>query len=411
MLRTKLAALPHVGGLNLFNVKGQLINSSEMWPVADVSITDRRYFREFTSGRPTPDVIVEPAVSKVTKIWTTIFARKITGRHGELIGFATRGVEPSHFQNFVASLALSGDTTISMIHRDGTVIARYPHDDNLIGKNVANSPSFRKALALDGNASGRFKHAAEGEERVGSIRSLTNFPILIVATTNVSSALADWRAQTKLQFSAALLAVIVVIATIYLIVRQLKRQHAAAQRLLSEKSQHLDTAINNMTQGLLLFDASGRLVICNQRYIDMFGISPEVARPGCHLRDLIRASPGTGFVRRRRRRLLREISRPEERPGQRHRHLDPGRPHDPADLQALAGRRLGHHAGRRHRAAARRGQDRASRPLRRIDQSAEPDAVPAACGRTAAADRRASNSPSSTSTSTSSSASTTRWAT
>jgi diguanylate cyclase (GGDEF)-like protein len=288
MLRTKLAALPHVGGLNLFNVKGKLINTSEMWPVLDVSITDRRYFREFTSGEPTPDVIVEPAVSKVTKKWTTIFARKITGRHGELIGFATRGVEPAHFQNFVASLALSGDTTISMIHRDGTVIARYPHDDNLIGKNVSKSPAFQKALAVQGNASGRFKHSAQGEERVGSIRTLTNFPILIVATTNVSSALADWWAQAKLQFSAALLAVIVVVATIYLIVRQLKRQHEAAQRLLSEKSQHLDSAINNMTQGLLLFDASGRLVICNQRYIDMFGISPSVAVPGCHLRDLIR---------------------------------------------------------------------------------------------------------------------------
>jgi diguanylate cyclase (GGDEF)-like protein len=67
----------------------------------------------------------------------------------------------------------------------------------------------------------------------------------------------------------------------------LKRQHEAAQRLLSEKSQHLDTAINNMTQGLLLFNAAGRLVICNQSYIDMFGLSSDVAKPGCHLRDLI----------------------------------------------------------------------------------------------------------------------------
>ena len=74
---------------------------------------------------------------------------------------------------------------------------------------------------------------------------------------------------------------------IFLIVRQLRRQHAAAQRKLSEKTQHLDTAINNMTQGLLLFDASGRLVICNQQYIDMFGVSPDVVKPGCHLRDLI----------------------------------------------------------------------------------------------------------------------------
>ena len=336
MLRTKLAALPHVGGLNLFNVKGQLINSSEMWPVADVSITDRRYYREFTSGEPTPDVIVEPAVSKVTKIWTTIFARKIIGRHGEIIGFATRGVEPSHFLNFVASLALSGDTTISMIHRDGTVIARYPHDDNLIGKNVSSSSSFRKALAMDGSASGRFKQSAEGEERIGSIRPLANFPILIVASTNVSSALADWRAQSKLQFSAAFLAVLVVIATIYLIVRQLKGQHAAAQRLLSEKSQHLDSAINNMTQGLLLFDASGRLVICNQRYIDMFGISPDVARPGCHLRDLIRHRQELGsFVGDVDAYCARFLDR-QGRPDQRHRHFDPRRPHDPADLQAVA---------------------------------------------------------------------------
>ena len=75
---------------------------------------------------------------------------------------------------------------------------------------------------------------------------------------------------------------------VFLIVRQLRRQHAAAQAKLSEKSQHLDAAINNMTQGLLLFDSKGRLVISNRRYMDMFGLSPDVVKPGCHLRDLIR---------------------------------------------------------------------------------------------------------------------------
>jgi hypothetical protein len=263
MLRTRLAALPHVGGLNLFNAKGWLINSSEMWPVPDVNISDRRYFQEFTSGKPTPDVIVEPAMSRVTGNWTTIFVRKITGRNGEIIGFANRGVEPSHFEDFVASLALSGDTMISMIHRDGTIIARYPKDENAIGRNVANLPAFQRALAMDGNLSGRFRSAVSEDDRVGAVRSLTHFPILIVATTKTSTALGDWRAQTKLQFCAAVLSVIVVIVMVFLIVRQLRHQHDAAQRKLSEKSLHLDTAINNMTQGLLLFDATGHLVICN----------------------------------------------------------------------------------------------------------------------------------------------------
>jgi diguanylate cyclase (GGDEF)-like protein len=287
MLRAKLAALPHVGSLNLFNARGQLINSSEMWPTPDTSIVDRRYFKEFTSGRPTPDVIVEPGMSKITGIWTTIFARKIVGRHGEIVGFASRGVEPTHFEDFVASLALDSDTAISMIHRDGTVIARYPHDENVVGRNVANVPAFQKALALGANVAGRFVSTVDAEDNVGAVRSLTHFPILIVAATKTSTALADWRAQTKLQFCAAMLAVMVVICTIFPIVRQLRRQHDAAQRKLSEKSQQLDTAINNMTQGLLLFDASGHLVICNERYIEMFGVSPEVAKPGCHLRDLI----------------------------------------------------------------------------------------------------------------------------
>src|SRR5260221_1943195 len=37
MLRTKLQALPHVGALNLFNSEGRLVNSTQGWPVPDVS--------------------------------------------------------------------------------------------------------------------------------------------------------------------------------------------------------------------------------------------------------------------------------------------------------------------------------------------------------------------------------------
>lgn len=288
MLRSKLATLPHVGALNLWNAKGWLINSSEMWPVPDLSISDRQYFKDFKSDRPMPDVIVEPVISKVTRNWTTLFARKIAGRNGEIIGFASRGVEPSHFDAFVGSLELGSDTAISMIHRNGAIIARYPKDDKLIGFNVAGTEAFQRALAVDGNLAGRFTSARLSEDKVGAVKSLKHFPILIVATTRTEAALADWRAQTRLQFFAAALAIVVVIGMVFLIVRQLRRQHAAAQAKLSEKSQHLDAAINNMTQGLLLFDSKGRLVISNRRYIDMFGLSPDVVKPGCHLRDLIR---------------------------------------------------------------------------------------------------------------------------
>ena len=46
-------------------------------------------------------------------------------------------------------------------------------------------------------------------------------------------------------------------------------------------------ALNNMTQGLCMFDSAARLVLCNQVYIDMYRLRPEHARPGTPLRDLL----------------------------------------------------------------------------------------------------------------------------
>ena len=67
MLRAKLPALPHVGALNLFNAKGWLINSSEMWPVPDIEHCRPALFQGVHArASRRPSVIVEPVVSKVT---------------------------------------------------------------------------------------------------------------------------------------------------------------------------------------------------------------------------------------------------------------------------------------------------------------------------------------------------------
>jgi PAS domain S-box-containing protein len=56
---------------------------------------------------------------------------------------------------------------------------------------------------------------------------------------------------------------------------------------MREQQEQLQIAINNMSQGLLLFDKSGRLVMCNRQYLEMYRLSPETVRPGCTVQDLI----------------------------------------------------------------------------------------------------------------------------
>jgi len=73
----------------------------------------------------------------------------------------------------------------------------------------------------------------------------------------------------------------------------LRRDRQTERRLAAERRQ-LSIAVNNIPQGLVLYDASARIVICNQPYIDMFGLSPDVAKPGCTMQRLIAHRKETG---------------------------------------------------------------------------------------------------------------------
>ena len=57
----------------------------------------------------------------------------------------------------------------------------------------------------------------------------------------------------------------------------------------------LQTVLNNMAQGVLLFDSQTRLIFCNTRYLEMYGLPADLARPGRYLRDLLaqRITQGT----------------------------------------------------------------------------------------------------------------------
>ncbi|MBV8754892.1 MAG: EAL domain-containing protein [Hyphomicrobiales bacterium] len=68
-----------------------------------------------------------------------------------------------------------------------------------------------------------------------------------------------------------------------------------SEEMRREQHLRLSTAISNMSQGLLMFDADGRLLVCNDRYIDMYGLPREVVKPGCSFDRLleVRKSNGT----------------------------------------------------------------------------------------------------------------------
>ena len=59
------------------------------------------------------------------------------------------------------------------------------------------------------------------------------------------------------------------------------------KELLEQQNERLDAALNNMTQGLAMFDSEQRLVICNERYAEMYRLTAEQVKPGTALRQLL----------------------------------------------------------------------------------------------------------------------------
>ena len=49
----------------------------------------------------------------------------------------------------------------------------------------------------------------------------------------------------------------------------------------------MKSALNNMTQGLCMFDGAARLILCNERFIAMHRMRPEHARAGTPMRELV----------------------------------------------------------------------------------------------------------------------------
>src|SRR5262245_51888913 len=69
-----------------------------------------------------------------------------------------------------------------------------------------------------------------------------------------------------------------------------------AFRRLREQKLCLDTAVDNMCQGLTMFDRSGRLILCNRRYIEMYGLNPDIIKPGCTVREVVEHRIATGSL-------------------------------------------------------------------------------------------------------------------
>ena len=290
MLRDIVGGLPYLDDLVLIDAQGKAINSSRRWPItlwqnrADFSGDDA--FKALASDADMAFFLGEPVRDPDTGAWTVHLARKLAGQNGELLGLVHAAVRLQYFEKFYKDIALGKDSSIALVRRDGKLLVRYPARDGMVGRTL---PSFSKVLEKVGEGAAVLTSSSDGEDRIYAAHGLANYPFVASAGITVADALAEWQTAIYLSGGAGVLLLIVGGGVILLAARIVNKK-------LRWQNEQTEAALDNMSQGLCMFDAAGTLVMHNARFLEIFRTPPDFIKPGCTLRQLLRRHADAGMA-------------------------------------------------------------------------------------------------------------------
>ncbi|MDN5004540.1 EAL domain-containing protein [Bradyrhizobium sp. GCM10027634] len=273
MLEDKIGSFPHIGAVMLVGADGTVINWSVAWPTPPLNVADQDYFLDLKATPALISKLGRPVKDARTGAWTVPLARKFMGADGEFLGLVVGMIKSRHFEELYRTLVRGADESIALIGRDGVTLARYPHVDPVVDRSI--SIARLAEITRSGGGVVREFDALDGTDRLIAATSLVKVPILLTTSTTVPAALAGWRTEAWFLIGLTLVLVVAIGGTGAVVVQHFRKQ-----------SIRLDATLNNQSQGVCMYDAHHRLIVCNDRYAKMFNLPNELMRPGTALREV-----------------------------------------------------------------------------------------------------------------------------
>ena len=218
LLKEKIAGLPQIDAVTLIDAQGRLLNFSRYWPIPDVNISDRDYFKALKGDSALRSYVSTPVQNRGDGTWNIYFARRLDDGKGEFMGLLLGAMSVPYLENFFGSTALGLDASVSLIREDGILLAHFPPTSE-IGKST--SGFGQRALAAGGvlrELSGR-----TGEMRLRAAKMLPSYPAMIVVSVPEQHVLKAWRAMETLLVIMSLVSATAVLAAAVLISRLWER--------------------------------------------------------------------------------------------------------------------------------------------------------------------------------------------
>jgi len=238
-----LRSLPQANSIALIDDVGRIVNFSRAWPIPVVDASDRDFYGYLREHDDPGAFIGVPVVNKVSGAWVIMLTRRVSGPNGEFLGIVAGVLEARYFEDFYRAISTSEGESVSLFRRDGTLLARYPHLEKMIGTKIsAESPWY--ASVANGGATYRTPGYIGGVPRIVSVQPLREYPLAITVGISEELALAPWRRQSIMIAIGALGAVVGFSILFRALAVQFRRLEQRSSELAESEGRFRDFAIS-----------------------------------------------------------------------------------------------------------------------------------------------------------------------
>lgn len=196
-LRERLKGLPQANAFTLLRADGRMLLTSRAQFPSNPDFSDRDFYQHFVEQNDPGPFVSEPVISRAIGKPTVYLARALIGPEQNMVGLAVGAMDTEYLANFYQAIELPQGQSVTLLRRDGLVLARYPDPVHAIGRRVVtDSPWY--ALVAAGGGVYRSPGFLGNSRTIVSVHPLRNWPLVIDVSMQEPVVLAKWRRQATM---------------------------------------------------------------------------------------------------------------------------------------------------------------------------------------------------------------------
>jgi diguanylate cyclase (GGDEF)-like protein len=277
---------------------GKIKSSTSTNIIDGIDLNDREHFQKQVEA-DSDEVFISKPLSLRTKSRTAIvLSRRIVNPDGSFAGVVSGALDPANLQKFYDALDLGTESTASLVGFDGVIRVR-----------GGGSPEFREkigAQVANVGVMARYKNSPTGTYwndggRIDSVRRLVTYRVvegypLIALVGLAKSEIYKYSEQNARIYYTIAGGLMLIIFCVAILAAVRERKLASTSHSLSRANEMFETALVNLPHGLCVYDGQQRLMVWNEQYWKLYGMTSERARVGMSLRDVFRARIESGII-------------------------------------------------------------------------------------------------------------------